>query len=350
MSNADDFAYLEDIDPTPAAPRRTGKRILLGCLIMFGAVIGLLLVGVATLGTLFDAGYLPPTEVRTGEDTPEKHLERVREIGALLPDEEVLLFYSWGITDAAEGGTALTDEGVAIWYEDDALESGYEIDRIPYAAIQDAVIDEPGSLLVDTLIAIETPLSYFYTSVSTEEGGDDIFLERLLDEWEARGRHRPNQVPQSFATEVAEYFPRATEDALEQRPVLVAAGVLEEDEALHLFLTWDGDDPVADGCAVTDRGVVIWESLPSDEGDPTDPIVDRVPFAAIKGITVEERGSMFESTAIDIVTKRATYTAWVPRVHGDDRRFLECAQEAWHARGGSRPADVPSWFKSKQRE
>lgn len=201
MSNPNDLSDIVDLDdavPTLATPQRRGRKPLVGCLLVFGAVLGLGFVALMTLGLMLESGYLPPTEVTTGEDTPKKHVERVREIGALQAEEEVLLFYSWGVLDAAEGGSALTNRGVVIWFEDGDLESGYDIDRVPYAAIQKADIYERGSFLEDTLIEIETRRMYYFAPVSTEAGGDDLFLDRLLEEWGERGGHRPRQVPAWF--------------------------------------------------------------------------------------------------------------------------------------------------------
>jgi hypothetical protein len=173
-----------------------------GCLQAAAAVWGLVVVASVTLVVLAESGHLLPAEVTRGEGTPARHLERLREIGALAPEEEVLLFYSWGLFDAAEGGAALTDEGVVAWFEHPAQEGRHEIDRAPYAAIMGARVAEQGSLLIDTTIEVETPLALHFVTVSAEAGGDAEFLERLVAEWERRGGHRPDAVPSWYAEQL----------------------------------------------------------------------------------------------------------------------------------------------------
>ena len=344
-TEADAGADAREVAP-PAAGGRS-RKVLVGCLLAVGTVFGLVLLVLMVIGGLLESGYLPPEEVRTGEDTPERHLERAREIGALVPDECVLLFYSWGLFDAAEGGSALTDQGVAIWVELESAESGYEIDRIPYAAIQAAVLDEKGSLIDDSVIEIETPLQYFYAFVSVEGGGDELFLERLLAEWEERGGHRPYQVPDSYASELDEYFAPVLEDEPRQRELLVSIGVLDEDERVLLHFQWDPEDAAFGGSAVTDRGIAIWDG---EADEPSSVTFDRIPYAAIEGFRLEERGSLFDSSPVEVLTGSSAYTAWIPRVHDGDERFLRRAREEWRERGGSRPGEVPAWFRDEERD
>jgi len=336
-----------DLDVPTSSPRGS-RRVLFGCMIAAGGSFGLLVLGLIVLGALSDSGHFPPTHVTTGEDTNQRHLASAREIGALTDEEEVLLFYSWGVFDAAEGGTALTDQGVAIWFEDQTLDGGYEIDRIPYAAIQGAAIEERGSLLADTSIEIETPLTYYFTDVSVENGGDDLFLERLLEEWEQRGGHRPRAVPDWFSVELAPYFPALIEGepSSAQLAALREFGALTEDEEVLMHISRSSDNEVTWGCAITDRGISAWDVDLTDEyGDPA-PRKDCVPYAAIMGVTNDTRASLFDLTAVEIDTRDAIYYAWVPRLYDADKRFRDRARLEWRSRGGLRPHAIPDWFKS----
>lgn len=341
MSNSDDLwdPSATDGDRSAARSRPGGNRLIFGCLIGGGLIVALVFGALVVLGLLYESGRFPPTEVRTGEETSERHLDRVREIGALDADEKVLLFYSWGVFDAAEGGTALTERGVVTWFEE--FENEYFVERVPYAAVQDVYIDTPGSFTVDTTVMIESPL-YMYTAfVSNEGGGDEHFVDRFLEEWNARGGHRPADIPRWYRTAMVEVVPRATPGDARTLRTLRGIGAIDEDEEVLLLFTWDPDDVAFDGCAVTDQGIASWYWEAVEPNDELEQVVERTPYAAIVGFERGERGSMFDLTGIDARTADGVHTIWVPRIHDDDLNMLSRARTEWRERGGSRPDEIP---------
>jgi hypothetical protein len=183
-----DDDHLDD-DGRPGG--RGMKIFLIGC----GSLLGLVLLFVMGIGVMMTTGAIPDSVIKTGDELSSRMREQVEEAGILLPSDEVLLFYSYGMWSAAEGGSAITEEGLVNWID---MDGELEINRVPYAAIQSVKLSEPGDFLTDTLLEVETENLYYYPVISTEEGGDVTFRDRLDTEWSSRGGHRPDLVPTEF--------------------------------------------------------------------------------------------------------------------------------------------------------
>lgn len=187
-----DFDGVDDF----ATPRR-GSRSRTKALVAIGVGIGALVVlTVAILGVFYGTGFIPPLEAVEGDDVAPRHVERLREVGILAADEELLYFYSWGLLDAAEGGAAVTDRGATSWYVDMFGDGEHVVEHVPYAAIDGVRLLTKGDMLNDSTIEVSTPTAFVYLEVSAEEGGDEQFLERLESEWIARGCFRPDEIPE----------------------------------------------------------------------------------------------------------------------------------------------------------
>jgi hypothetical protein len=171
----DDLAVL---DPPRAARSKLPCILLVGC----GSLVALVMLCLIGLGVGMQAGYLPDTAVQRGAEVSARIERRLREVGVLLEGEELLLFYSYGFFDPAEGGSALTSGAVVIWFEHEDAQGEYSIDRIPFADIEAARIDEDGGFLEDAYIEVETADMLYYAPVSNEKDGHELFLARLLAE------------------------------------------------------------------------------------------------------------------------------------------------------------------------
>tara|TARA_R110002072_G_scaffold140548_9_gene284883 strand:+ start:1216 stop:1893 length:678 start_codon:yes stop_codon:yes gene_type:complete len=183
----DDFELDE-----PVRGGRTGMKIfLIGCASLFGLVLVLLMV----LGFMVTSGYFPDTMVQTGEEMGGPVREQLEEAQILTDQDEVLLFYSYAMWNAADGGSAITTDGLVTWI---VLDGELSIDRVPYAAIQGVRINQPGSFISDSLLEVETEHCYYFPVISVEDNGDETFRDRLISEWNARGGHRPEDVPAAF--------------------------------------------------------------------------------------------------------------------------------------------------------
>ena len=103
----DDFELDE-----PVRGGRTGMKIfLIGCASLFGLVLVLLMV----LGFMVTSGYFPDTMVQTGEEMGGPVREQLEEAQILTDQDEVLLFYSYAMWNAADGGSAITTDGLVTW-------------------------------------------------------------------------------------------------------------------------------------------------------------------------------------------------------------------------------------------
>ncbi len=137
---------------------------------------------VALLSILGTLG--PNTGVVPGEDiSPRTHRVLVEE-GYLQPEERLLYFYSGALLSVRESGNLFTDQSV-VSYE--VLDGETYRASASYDEIASIDVDY-GDLLTDTEITIHTTDgNEFLLQASSEEGGDQEFVTRLMSEW---NRHR----------------------------------------------------------------------------------------------------------------------------------------------------------------
>jgi hypothetical protein len=142
-------------------------------------VLALILYGLSSVLHL-----TPSTAVVSGDELRQKDIDLLVSEGLLEPGENVILFYSEGVISIREGGNILTEERVISYYEE---EGELVAAAVPYAAIDDVVVEYKGDFLNDTVVAITTQDGMeFRLLASTEGEGDITLIEELRKRWKAR--------------------------------------------------------------------------------------------------------------------------------------------------------------------
>jgi hypothetical protein len=104
--------------------------------------------------------------------------------GDELRQKDIDLLVSEGVISIREGGNILTEERVISYYEE---EGELVAAAVPYAAIDDVVVEYKGDFLNDTVVAITTQDGMeFRLLASTEGEGDITLIEELRKRWKAR--------------------------------------------------------------------------------------------------------------------------------------------------------------------
>ena len=155
--------------------------------------ICLLMVCIVGMGLLFQLGIAPDNAVVSGSDLRGRTLELLRSQGILLPEEEVILFYSAGIFSFLVDGNILTDRRV-IAYEtvDDIL----TVEAVEYSRIKKVALVSRGSDYEDTSLFVTTLDGELIGLIaSTEGGGDERFLAEVNARWKAATEPRDNVPP-----------------------------------------------------------------------------------------------------------------------------------------------------------
>lgn len=142
-----------------------------------GIPAGLALFAVMVFMILSELGQTPGTAVVTGDKMSQTQIELLRSKGILLPDEEIVLFYSAGLTSILEDGNVLTNRRV-ISYQ--TLDEELETASAEYSEIAAVSLANPGGTFEDAQILVTTVGGAEFTLlVSTEEKGDQRFLAIL---------------------------------------------------------------------------------------------------------------------------------------------------------------------------
>lgn len=92
------------------------------------------------------------------------------------------------------------------------------------------------------------------------------------------------------------------------------------------------------GSALTEEGLVNWLDV---EGELE---INRVPYAAILSVKVEEKGDFLTDTLIEVETENLYYYPVISVEENSDERFRERLDTEWSSRGGHRPDLVPKEF------
>ncbi|MFK5856211.1 MAG: hypothetical protein QM503_08785 [Bacteroidota bacterium] len=135
------------------------------------------------IGSLMVIGSLSPEiEVIPGKQVNKKYLNFVWEQGIVDRSEDIQYWYSDAIIDFKAGFYLFTNRKVVVYckeWEDPAI-------IIPYSQIVDIEFEQDPSFFVDsriTLILIDSSTVYF--PVSSDNGGDKKYHDRLVKMWNA---------------------------------------------------------------------------------------------------------------------------------------------------------------------
>ncbi len=147
-----------------------------------GAVLGvaLLLVIAGTIG--IETGHIPDTDVVPASKIHSRQIRKLKEMGVIKEGEKVQYFYSAAFFSIRGDGNLFTDQRVISYAEyDGELEISYafydEIESIDFYPAESWADDA----VIEVTLKDET---WFSLYVSTGEGGDVRFHDRLVRMWE----------------------------------------------------------------------------------------------------------------------------------------------------------------------
>ena len=162
-------------------------RIGLGA--VTGMVVGALVLVMAVASSFH---WIVPSRVVTGEEIRPADLRFLRAEGMLEDGELPLYFYSIGIFSVADEGNLLTDRRVVSYFRLPFESARLLISSATFEEIHQIETTYSDSALEDSEVFVQTSADAddgFYLSLSSEEGGDRTFVNRLTELWN-EARHK----------------------------------------------------------------------------------------------------------------------------------------------------------------
>lgn len=142
---------------------------------------GLGVLGVAALGLVWFGAASPPNFVQTADEVRTEDLAYLIVEGILGADEELLFFYSPGLTSIESDGALVSDWGVTAYWTDPVTEE-LVIGFIAFADIVDVEVNPSSNWFEDTVVRVsDTDGNWLVFVLSAEEGGDQDFLAAIDD-------------------------------------------------------------------------------------------------------------------------------------------------------------------------
>ena len=148
-----------------------------------GYYIGISLgsVFIIVIGSLMVIGFFSPEiEVIPGKQINKKYLNFVWEQGIVDRSEEIQYWYSDGFGDFKNGFYLFTNKKVVVYskdWEEPAI-------IVPYTQIVDVEFEQDPSFYEDSRITLVlNDSSTVFFPVSSENGGDEKYYERLVEIW-----------------------------------------------------------------------------------------------------------------------------------------------------------------------
>ena len=155
---------------------RAGKKLLMSCGASCTLAMALVFALLAYAAWQFESGAWPDTAVTAGEDLPDFVTNLLLENQILEPGEEILYFYSLAITDYLGDGNVLTDRRVISYSRS---EDGMLFSAARFAEVERIESDYAQGALEDTALTVETEDGAIHLLLSTENGGDRVFVAEL---------------------------------------------------------------------------------------------------------------------------------------------------------------------------
>lgn len=156
---------------------KKGKKwvwfILTPIVVVFGLLLGL---GVMTM-----TGFAPPTEIRSGQELHQNHVEKLVAKGVVSSRNEIEYFYSSGISSVLEGGVVLTDDRLIVYEEDNSNEEEVLIYQMPLEEVTKIEMTQKGDFWTDEiyLVSSDDPELWMKISLSVENSGHEAFIKAL---------------------------------------------------------------------------------------------------------------------------------------------------------------------------
>jgi hypothetical protein len=164
-------------DPGPGRSKATAVRSsgLVKWLVVGAIVIGLILAAMMGTCVLLFA-QSPDTKVLDGRQIPKRHVEQIRSLGILDPDERIDYFYSDAMFDIEDGFYLLTDRRVVIYsrtFDEPAI-------LVPYEEIEEVEGEFSDNWMQDSYVLLTLKNgSGASFPVSPEAGGDRRVFDAL---------------------------------------------------------------------------------------------------------------------------------------------------------------------------
>jgi len=155
------------------------KWILYPLVAIAGAIVLALFVFVA----LLELDIVPSSDVQTGAEVAERHVERLREAGVIDPTEKIKMIYQEGVISPLAGGSILTESRV-IAYQ--TTEDGLEKWSIPYTRIESVTQTAKGTFTQYSTFEVDTDDEDLWLTLwlPHEDGDDFKFVDALREEFE----------------------------------------------------------------------------------------------------------------------------------------------------------------------
>lgn len=144
-----------------------------------GIPVLVLFVAALGFGLMTMTGVVPSTEVQSGAEMFRKDKDTLISSNIISVDDEVLFFYSEGLTSILEGGQVLTDDRVIMYLNDENLElQVYEIYFDDIASVELVQMGNAMNLSIYQVNSYE-PDAWIQIALSAENKGDIVFVEAL---------------------------------------------------------------------------------------------------------------------------------------------------------------------------
>ena len=129
--------------------------------------------------------FFPSTQVTPGVSLWDRDIAFLRQTGILAPDEEIIYFYSLGMLSVKSDGQFISEDYVTSYWADPVTDEIY----MAYAAYEEIadIQVQWGEGLEPTVVTVwQIDGGRFDLWLSTEGGGDRMFVEEMSRQWNQR--------------------------------------------------------------------------------------------------------------------------------------------------------------------
>ena len=173
-------------EETQVTKRRKGWGFYLSM-----GVLAIIVIPIAIFIVMASLG--PGTEVIPGKMLNRKYVNFIRDKGLIEPSERIEYWYSDALSDFRDGFYMFTDRKVLLYCKDWEEPSI----AVPFSSISDIQFQKEPSFFEDSEITLVlSDGSTVFFPVSSDNNGDEKFLERLTQLWE---KNRDEEVPEVAA-------------------------------------------------------------------------------------------------------------------------------------------------------
>ena len=124
---------------------------------------------------------IPSTEVLAGDKLPKSEVRTLLSEGIIDDNEQVVYFYSAGVSSILEDGNLLTDRRVISYFTND--ENELEVYELFFAEIRNVELVQDGNFLNDSIYKVFSNEgdAWLLLYLSAESRGDIRFVEALRE-------------------------------------------------------------------------------------------------------------------------------------------------------------------------